>query len=126
ALVNLLHNACKFTEAGLVRLGVSRELSTDAECIVFKISDTGIGMAPEVVRELFQPFTRGDVETMRKYEGTGLGLAISRRLVRLMGGDITVESTPGKGSTFTVRVPAHGAEPEDPPADPGDSITARA
>ncbi len=113
ALVNLLHNACKFTEAGSVRLTVSRELSADAECIVFKISDTGIGMAPEVVRELFQPFTRGDLETTRKYEGTGLGLAISRRLVRLMGGDITVESTPGKGSTFTVRVPAHGTMPED-------------
>jgi signal transduction histidine kinase len=118
ALVNLLHNACKFTEGGVVRLGVSRELSADAECIVFKISDTGIGMAPEVVRELFQPFTRGDLETMRKYEGTGLGLAISRRLVRLMGGDITVESTPGKGSTFTVRVPAHGAMPEDSLTEP--------
>jgi len=118
ALVNLLHNACKFTESGVVRLGVSRELSADAECIVFKISDTGIGMAPEVVRELFQPFTRGDLETMRKYEGTGLGLAISRRLVRMMGGDITVESTPGKGSTFTVRVPAHGAMPEDSLSEP--------
>ncbi len=118
ALVNLLHNACKFTEAGVVRLGVSRELSADAECIVFKISDTGIGMAPEIVRELFQPFTRGDLETMRKYEGTGLGLAISRRLVRMMGGDITVESTPGKGSTFTVRVPAHGAMPEDSMSEP--------
>jgi len=113
ALVNLLNNACKFTEGGVVRLAVSRELSADAECIVFKISDTGIGMTPEVVRELFQPFTRGDLETMRKYEGTGLGLAISRRLVRMMGGDITVESTPGKGSTFTVRVPAHGAMPDD-------------
>ncbi|MBA3546842.1 MAG: HAMP domain-containing histidine kinase, partial [Nannocystis sp.] len=118
ALVNLLHNACKFTEAGSVRLTVSRELSADAECIVFKISDTGIGMAPEIVRELFQPFTRGDLETTRKYEGTGLGLAISRRLVRLMGGDITVESTVGKGSTFTVRVPAHGAMPEDSMVEP--------
>ncbi len=118
ALVNLLHNACKFTESGVVRLTVSRELSADAECIVFKISDTGIGMAPEIVRELFQPFTRGDLETMRKYEGTGLGLAISRRLVRMMGGDITVESTPGKGSTFTVRVPAHGAMPEDSMTEP--------
>jgi len=118
ALVNLLHNACKFTEGGVVRLAVSREMTVEAEWIVFKISDTGIGMAPETVRELFQPFTRGDLENMRKYEGTGLGLAISRRLCRMMGGDITVESTPGKGSTFTVRIPAHAVAPEDSLTDP--------
>ena len=118
ALVNLLHNACKFTDAGLVRFIVSREPTAETEWIVFKISDTGIGMAPEVVRELFQPFTRGDVENVRKYEGTGLGLAISRRLVRMMGGDITVESTLGKGSTFTVRIPAHAVMPEDSLSDP--------
>ena len=118
ALVNLLNNACKFTDAGLVRLAVSREHTDEAEWIVFKISDTGIGMAPEVVRELFQPFTRGEIENIRKYEGTGLGLAISRRLVRMMGGDITVESTVGKGSSFTVRVPAHAAMPEDSLSDP--------
>ena len=115
ALVNLLHNACKFTEGGLVRLAVAREQGRqdDAidEWVVFKISDSGIGMSPEVIRELFQPFSRGELEASRKYEGTGLGLAISRRLVRLMGGDITVESTPGKGSTFTVRIPAHAADP---------------
>jgi signal transduction histidine kinase len=115
AIANLLHNACKFTEAGMVRLAVVREPGREGdiidEWIVFKISDTGIGMAPEVVRELFQPFSRGELGASRKYEGTGLGLAISRRLVRLMGGDITVESTPGKGSTFTVRIPAHAAEP---------------
>ena len=113
ALVNLLHNACKFTEGGTVRLAVSREQTADSEWIVFKIADTGIGMAPDVIRELFQPFTRGDLEKMRKYEGTGLGLAISRRLCRMMGGDITVESTPGKGSTFTARVPARAVMPDD-------------
>jgi signal transduction histidine kinase len=115
ALVNLLHNACKFTEGGLVRLAVAREAGRDGdlidEWVVFKISDSGIGMSTEVIRELFQPFSRGELESSRKYEGTGLGLAISRRLVRLMGGDITVESTPGKGSTFTVRIPAHAADP---------------
>jgi signal transduction histidine kinase len=115
AIANLLHNACKFTEAGMVRLAVAREPGREGdsidEWIVFKISDTGIGMAPEVIRELFQPFARGELGASRKYEGTGLGLAISRRLVRLMGGDITVESTPGKGSTFSVRIPAHAAEP---------------
>jgi len=119
ALVNLLHNACKFTEAGLVKLTVAREPGRPGdvveEWVVFKISDSGIGMAPEIVRELFQPFSRGDLESSRKYEGTGLGLAISRRLVRMMGGDITVESTPGMGSTFTVRIPAH--------ATPGASVS---
>ena len=118
ALVNLVQNACKFTENGVVRVAVSRERTSDAEWIVFKITDTGNGMAPEVVRELFQPFTRGDLDSMRKYEGTGLGLAISRRLCRIMGGDITVESTPGKGSTFTVRIPAHAAAPDDSMTNP--------
>src|SRR5690606_3478706 len=115
ALVNLLHNACKFTEAGLIRISVAREPGRDGdvidEWVVFKISDSGIGMSQEVVRELFQPFSRGELEQSRKYEGTGLGLAISRRLVRMMGGDITVESTPGMGSTFTVRIPARAADP---------------
>ena len=113
ALVNLLNNACKFTENGVVRLAASREQTADSEWIVFKIADTGIGMPPDVIRELFQPFTRGDLDRMRKYEGTGLGLAISRRLCRMMGGDITVESTPGKGSTFTARVPARAVQPDD-------------
>jgi signal transduction histidine kinase len=118
ALSNLLDNACKFTEGGLVRLSVSREQMVEAEWIVFKVSDTGIGMAPEVVRALFQPFTRGEAESPRRYEGTGLGLAISRRLCRMMGGDITVESTPGKGTTFTLRIPAHAVAPEDSLSDP--------
>jgi signal transduction histidine kinase len=118
ALINLLQNACKFTENGVVRVAASREHTTDTEWIVFKITDTGIGMAPEIVRELFQPFTRGDLDSMRKYEGTGLGLAISRRLCRMMGGDITVESTPGKGSTFTVRIPAHAAAPDESMTNP--------
>ncbi len=113
ALVNLMANACKFTEAGVIRLFVHREVTADTEWIAFRITDTGIGMTPEVVRELFQPFTRGDLESIRKYEGTGLGLAISRRLCRMMGGDITVESTPGKGSTFTARVPARAVLPDD-------------
>ncbi len=112
ALVNLLSNACKFTENGVIRLSVFREALTSGDWIVFKVSDTGIGMTPDIVRELFQPFTRGDLETMRKYEGSGLGLAISRRLCRMMGGDITVESTPGKGSTFTARIPARAVQPE--------------
>ncbi len=118
ALVNLLNNACKFTEGGVVRLTVRRERTPDAEWVVFKIADTGIGMSPETVRDLFQPFTRGDAESARKYEGTGLGLAISRRLCRMMGGDITVESTPGKGSTFSVRIPAQADRPDYSLGDP--------
>jgi len=113
ALVNLLHNAVKFTEGGLIRLAIARERAaaddSSGEWIVLRISDSGVGMSPEAIRALFQPFTRA--EATRRYEGTGLGLAISRRLVRLMGGDITVESTRGHGSTFTVRIPAHGTDP---------------
>ena len=112
-LVNPLHSACKATEGGLVRVTVAREQAAELAWVIFKISDTGTGMAPETVRELFEPFTRPDLDLAPSYGDTGLGLAISRRLCRMMGGDITVESTPGKGTTFTVRIPAHVSAPED-------------
>ncbi len=79
---------------------------------MFSVSDTGIGMTDEQVGRLFQQFTQADAATSRRYGGTGLGLALSRRLCRLMGGDVTVESALGRGSTFTVRLPAEVAEPE--------------
>jgi PAS domain S-box-containing protein len=105
-LLNLLSNAVKFTENGTVFLRVSRETAAAGEQLHFDISDTGIGMSQEQVDKLFQDFTQADASTTRKYGGTGLGLAISRRFCRLMGGDISVTSKLGKGSTFIVTLPA--------------------
>ena len=105
-LLNLLSNAAKFTEKGVVTLEVNREWTAEEEWVVFTVSDTGIGMTPEQRERLFEPFVQADAATMRKYGGTGLGLAISRKYCQLMGGDIRVETTRGKGSVFTVRLPA--------------------
>jgi len=100
-LANLLSNAIKFTPQGQVTLAAMRE----REQLVLRVGDTGIGMSPEQVGRLFQPFEQADSSTTRKFGGTGLGLAISRRLVELMGGAISVESRPGEGSRFEVRLP---------------------
>lgn len=105
-LVNLLGNACKFTENGEVSLTVTRHARRRGEEIVFVIADNGIGMEPETVSRLFKPFAQADASLSRKYGGTGLGLTISRKFVELMGGTIQVHSARGKGSTFTVRLPA--------------------
>jgi signal transduction histidine kinase len=105
-LNNLLGNACKFTKNGTVRMSVSRESRTGRDYLVFSVADTGIGITPEQKQKLFQPFTQADASTTRKYGGTGLGLAISRRFCEMLGGEISVESAPGKGSTFTVALPA--------------------
>jgi signal transduction histidine kinase/CheY-like chemotaxis protein len=111
ALFNLLSNACKFTERGMISLGVVREALDGQDWMVFSVSDTGIGMTPEQLARLFEVFSQADAATTRKYGGTGLGLALSRRLCRMMGGDVTVESESGRGSTFTIRLPASVAEP---------------
>ncbi|MFN3728508.1 MAG: response regulator [Fimbriimonadaceae bacterium] len=105
SLLNLLSNAAKFTSQGEVSLEV-RLIRTDGrECIEFAVTDTGIGMTPDQTSRLFEQFTQADASTTRKYGGTGLGLAISRSFCRMMGGDVTVVSEPGVGSTFTMSVP---------------------
>ncbi|HLF40213.1 MAG TPA: response regulator, partial [Acidimicrobiia bacterium] len=116
-LLNLLSNAAKFTEGGTVTLSLRRFSIPDGDWVSFSVTDTGIGMTPEEQAKLFQPFTQADSSTTRRYGGTGLGLAISRRFCQMMGGDITLESTVGRGSTFTVRLPAVVGEAVPVPAD---------
>jgi CheY-like chemotaxis protein/anti-sigma regulatory factor (Ser/Thr protein kinase) len=111
ALFNLVSNACKFTERGVVSLEVTRDARAEGDALVFAVRDTGIGMTPEQMARLFQEFAQADASTTRRFGGTGLGLALSRRICRMMGGDITVESEPGRGSTFTIRLPAEVREP---------------
>lgn len=100
--VNLLSNAVKFTEAGAITLSVRPEQEDEGQRIVITVSDTGIGMDAETVNRLFAPFVQADASITRRFAGTGLGLSIVRRLARLMGGDVSVESAPGKGSVFTL------------------------
>ena len=100
ALLNLGSNACKFTEDGHVFV----QARADGQDMVFSVSDTGIGMSGEERDRLFQPFVQADASTTRRYGGTGLGLAITTRFAELLGGGVAVESTPGRGSTFTLRV----------------------
>jgi signal transduction histidine kinase/CheY-like chemotaxis protein/HAMP domain-containing protein len=108
-LLNLLSNACKFTTQGEVKLRV-RKVADGRNWVEFAVADTGIGMTAEQQAKLFEEFTQADSSTARRYGGTGLGLAITRKLARMMGGDVTVASEPGKGSVFSVRLPA-GPEP---------------
>jgi PAS domain S-box-containing protein len=106
-LINLIGNAIKFTEMGSVRVaGCLVNEESGRGKMQFVIADTGIGMTPEQVSHLFQPFAQGDPTTSRRFGGTGLGLVISKRLAEMLGGDITVSSSPGKGSTFCLTVDA--------------------
>ena len=122
-LFNLLSNACKFTQRGTITLEVTRDAVDGLEWVTFRVSDTGIGMTPEQMAKLFQPFAQADASTTRQYGGTGLGLAITKHFCQMMGGDITVESELGKGSTFNIKLPAqvndHRAQPA--PSAPPDS-----
>ena len=104
ALLNLMSNAVKFTEKGTITISGSRH-AYEQETIMLQVRDSGIGMTLEQVGRLFQDFEQADASTTRKYGGTGLGLAISRRFCRMMGGDIIVQSTLGRGSTFTIQLP---------------------
>ena len=112
-LLNLQSNASKFTRQGTVELSVRRASAGSDEQIVFRVSDTGIGMTPEQLGRLFQAFAQADSSTTRKYGGTGLGLAITRRFARVLGGDVGVTSEVGVGSVFTLTLPAH-ARPAPP------------
>lgn len=107
SLMNLVANACKFTENGEIAVEVASEEHAPADWLVLRVKDTGIGLSQEQQEKLFQAFTQADASTTRKYGGSGLGLAISRHMCRMMGGDISVESELGKGSIFTMRIPAH-------------------
>jgi len=112
SLFNLLSNACKFTAQGTITLAVSRETVDEAVWLTFRVADTGIGMTPEQMGKLFQAFVQADASTTRQYGGTGLGLTITQRFCQMMGGDITVESALGQGSTFTIRLPAAVTDPK--------------
>lgn len=113
ALINILGNAAKFTRDGDIALRVDRVPDGMTECIMFRITDTGIGVSEEKQKMLFKAFTQADESTTREYGGTGLGLAISRSLCRLMGGDITLRSQKGVGSEFTIQIPARVQEPDE-------------
>ncbi|MDQ6911345.1 MAG: response regulator [Verrucomicrobiota bacterium] len=105
-LFNLLSNAAKFTHDGSITLQVEREVTESSEWIVFRVTDTGIGLSAEQTGKLFQDFTQADASTTRKFGGTGLGLALTRRFCQIMGGDVTVQSVPNEGSVFTIKLPA--------------------
>ena len=105
ALLNLMSNANKFTERGTITVDARRMQENGRDWITIAVVDTGIGMTPEQMGKLFQEFSQASSSTASRYGGTGLGLAISRRFCQMMGGDITVEGEPGRGSTFTIRLP---------------------
>jgi CheY-like chemotaxis protein len=104
-LLNLLSNACKFTDRGVISLKVNRRTIDHRDWLEFEVADTGIGFTAEQKENLFREFSQADTSIARKYGGTGLGLAITRRFIQMMRGTITVGSQPGRGSTFTVRLP---------------------
>src|SRR6202047_4153912 len=105
SLLNLASNANKFTEKGTITIVARQENDNGRDWVTLAVADTGIGMTPEQMGKLFQEFSQASSATASKYGGTGLGLAISKRFCQMMGGDITVESEPGRGSTFTIRLP---------------------
>ncbi len=118
-LFNLLSNASKFTERGTITLRAARQPGPTGEIVSFTVQDSGIGMSPEQLGRLFQAFSQAETSTASKYGGTGLGLAISKMFCEMMGGDITVASTPGEGTAFTVRLPIEVSDPNlEKPAAP--------
>jgi signal transduction histidine kinase len=112
ALLNLMSNANKFTDQGTITIDARQDQEGGRDWVSIAVTDTGIGMTAEQMNKLFQEFSQADASTTRKYGGTGLGLAISKRFCQMMGGDITVASEPGRGSTFTIRLPRIVETPE--------------
>ena len=122
SLLNLVSNAAKFTHDGHITLQATRQTRADGDWLIFAVKDTGIGIAADKLEHVFDEFSQADNSTTRDYGGTGLGLTISRRFCQMLGGDLTVTSQPGVGSTFTIRLPAvlPGAEvAQEEPTQPG-------
>jgi len=117
-LMNLLNNAVKFTSEGSVVLRAAPAVAEGRPCLDFSVSDTGMGIPEHLISYLFEPFTQAESTLNRRFDGTGLGLAISKRLAEAMEGSITVESSPGKGSTFTLRLPMGEVPSPEPAARP--------
>ena len=125
SLFNLLSNASKFTKNGKITLEAAREISpTKGDWIVFRVSDTGIGMTREQQDRVFEAFSQADASTARDFGGTGLGLTITKTFCRMMGGDVTLTSEPGKGTTFIIRLPTEVREPNPESAAASESIAA--
>jgi signal transduction histidine kinase/DNA-binding response OmpR family regulator len=126
ALFNLLSNASKFTDHGKITLEATRDASSSSgDWIIFRVSDTGIGITPEQQARVFEAFAQAEATTMRDFGGTGLGLAITKNFCRMMDGDVTLTSEPGKGSIFTIRLPSEVREPEAETEPESKSIAAR-
>jgi signal transduction histidine kinase len=130
SLYNLLSNAAKFTEHGNIALEFDRYIEHEGEnartWFSFSVVDSGIGMSEEQIGKLFQAFTQADSSTTRRFGGTGLGLAITKRFCQMMGGDVLVQSTPGQGSTFQIKLPdqtAQLAKEKESQALPSETIT---
>jgi signal transduction histidine kinase len=122
ALLNLMSNANKFTDQGTITINAHQGQENGRDWITLAVADTGIGMTPEQTSKLFHEFSQASSATASKYGGTGLGLAISRRFCQMMGGDITVESEPGRGSSFTIRLPRIVEAPKEVVAPKADKV----
>jgi len=117
-LFNLVSNAAKFTHGGQIKVEAERQIMDGSSWIMFRVSDTGIGLSSEQIVRLFQSFTQADASTTRKFGGTGLGLALTRRFCQMMNGDVSVHSVLGKGSVFTIKLPATISETASAPVVP--------
>jgi signal transduction histidine kinase/CheY-like chemotaxis protein len=125
-LINLVSNACKFAHSGKITIAAKRWAGERGDCVEISVTDTGIGMHPDQIERLFEPFVQADSSTTRKFGGTGLGLAISRQFCRLLGGDISVNSALGEGSTFSIILPIEYStrHPETPSLSAKDTASA--